>query len=425
MNHVFISYHRGDADFATVLRIELQKAGHEVWVDQGGISAGDDWRREIDQGIQDSKALIAVMSPEAAQSEYVTYEWAYALGRGIRVIPVVLRTTSFHPRLEGIQYLDFSSHSARPWDQLLLVLQHAQRKDQLPVAAQGAQSPRLSVIDRAAAALDSIAPEERLLAVQTLGQSNDKQARKALIGALHHSLLDVRVAAATSLVDYDAEAALPSLIEGLTFQRGEKDKLAWPVRDALLRMGTHAVPSLIEALSNSSEPVWGNAADILGEIGDPTAIPALLEKLRTGRKGGFLDGRKYVVEALGKIGCDEAVDALAELIIDRRENEYTVRDAIWSLGKIGARRAAPFLVEQLPRQNRENQTLIVVVLGILGDDIAVPILGKLLSDEQPADDGLSKVSRKPMCDHVADSLRRIGSPQAFALLSEWKEHRNA
>jgi hypothetical protein len=122
MNHVFISYYRGDADFATVLRTKLEKAGHKVWVDQRGISAGDDWRREIDEAIQASKTLIVIMSPEAAQSEYVTYEWAYALGRGIRVVPVLLRTTSLHPRLQTIQNLDFSIHSARPWDRLLVVI---------------------------------------------------------------------------------------------------------------------------------------------------------------------------------------------------------------------------------------------------------------------------------------------------------------
>jgi hypothetical protein len=119
MNHVFISYARQDADFATVLRSALEKAGHKVWVDQVRISAGDDWSREIDEAIQTSKSLIVIMSPEAAKSEYVTYEWAYALGKGIRVVPVLLRTTSLHPRLQTIHNLDFSSHSARPWDRLL------------------------------------------------------------------------------------------------------------------------------------------------------------------------------------------------------------------------------------------------------------------------------------------------------------------
>lgn len=190
-------------------------------------------------------------------------------------------------------------------------------------------------------------------------------------------------------------------------------------------MGRYAVPALVEALKSPNETVWGNAAGILGKIGDPAAVPALLEKLRTGRKGGLLSGRREVVEALGEIGSDDAVEALAELIVDRREDEYTVRDAIWSLGKIGSQGAASFLVEQLPRQVRKNQALIVVVLGILGDDIAVPVLGGLLSDEQPADDGLIKVSTKPMCEHVADSLGRIGSPQALAVLSEWKKHRDA
>jgi HEAT repeat protein len=424
MNHIFISYDHGDADFATVLRIEFEKAEHNVWVDQRGISAGDDWRKEIDEAIQNAKAMIVVMSPEAARSEYVTYEWAYALGSGVRVIPVLLRATSLHPRLQTLQHLDFSSHSARPWGQLLLAVRREPRQDAPPAISPASQpqNPSLGVLDRAIAALDSISPEERLLALETLGQSNDKKARAALLAALHHSLLDVRIAAATSVAEYDFPAALPSLMKGLALNRVH-DKLAWPVRNAFVRAGRTAVPSLIDALTSPSDAVWGSAANVLGAIGDPTAVPALLERLRSGKRGGFLDGRREVVQALGEIGSDDAVEALIGVIADRREDPYTVRDAIWSLGKLGATRTVPFLVEQLPRQSRETQTLIVVVLGVLGDDAAVPILGDLLTDKAPADDGLSHVSRKPMCDHVADALRRIGSANALAALSKWKNQR--
>ena len=103
--------------------LALEKAGHEVWVDERAIAPGTDWRTEIDQGIQAADALIAVMSPEAARSEYVTYEWAFALGRGIPVVPVVVRTAALHPRLDALQYLDFTTHDARPWTRLLEMLE--------------------------------------------------------------------------------------------------------------------------------------------------------------------------------------------------------------------------------------------------------------------------------------------------------------
>jgi HEAT repeat protein len=416
MGHIFISYHRAEADFATVLRLELEKAGHTVWIDDHAISPGADWRSEIDQGIQTATALIAVMTPEAARSEYVTYEWAFALGRGILVIPVVLRAATLHPRLDALQYLDFSTHDARPWSRLLEIIE--QPNVTPPGRAEDLKAP--SVIDKAIGALESLDPEERRLALEVLGQSSDPTAQHAVRTALRHSILDVRVMAAISIAPVDPSAALPALVEGLAFNiHGDEGtrRLFFEVKDTLRDIGQGAVPFLVQALTSPNETVWSNAARVLGEIGDDSAVPALLSRLAKGRKGRFLDGRNVVVEALGEIGSATALEALMEFVADRRENEYTVRDAIWALGRIGSAEATPFLLEQLPRQSRKNQTLIIVVLGMLGDDRAVPALAEFLTDTQPADDGLSKVSTKPMREHAADALRKIGSPSALAALN--------
>jgi HEAT repeat protein len=417
MKHIFISYHRGDADFATILRLELEKAGHEVWVDDSAIAAGADWRSEIDQGIQEAKALVVVMSPEAAKSEYVTYEWAFAIGRGVPVVPVVVRSTTLHPRLEAIQYLDFTSHGARPWQKLLAVVAQAPHRQRSEASILATKNTPL--IERAVTALDSMVPEERRLALETLSQSNDPGARKAVMNALRHSLLDVRVAAAVDVCAYDPDASLPGLVEGLAFHRMTENwegRIASGVRWALVGIGSKAIPALHEALKSANGIVWANAVEVLGEIGDHSAVPSFIEKLRTGRKGGFLDGRHNIVEALGKVGDESAAEPLMEVIADRTEDDYTVRDAIWSLGKIGSSNAAPFLADQLPRQPRENQTAIVVVLGLLGDDCAVPALTKLLPDHELTDYEPNGVKRKPVSDLVADALRKIGSEEALSAL---------
>ena len=46
------------------------------------LRPGSDWRQEIDRAIRDSFVLIVVVSPDSKASEYVTYEWAFALGLG-------------------------------------------------------------------------------------------------------------------------------------------------------------------------------------------------------------------------------------------------------------------------------------------------------------------------------------------------------
>ena len=125
MRHVFISYHHDDGDFAENLISRIEKAGFETWVDDARLHGGEDWRTEIDQAIKDAFALIVIMTPEARSSEYVTYEWAFAWGAGVKVIPVLNKDTKLHPRLEALQYLNFASRTVRPWDVLIDVVTKA------------------------------------------------------------------------------------------------------------------------------------------------------------------------------------------------------------------------------------------------------------------------------------------------------------
>jgi hypothetical protein len=116
---VFISRCEEDGDFGDLLKSRLEAESFTAWVDEDCLGVGMDWRGEIDQAIRESSALIVVMTPEARKSEYVTYEWAFAIGAGIPVIPVMLKPTQFHPRLETLQFLDFTNRKARPWSELI------------------------------------------------------------------------------------------------------------------------------------------------------------------------------------------------------------------------------------------------------------------------------------------------------------------
>lgn len=119
---VFISHDHEDADFAELLKLKLEKEGLIGWIDTERLKIGQDWREEIDTGITNSLAVIAIMTPEARKSEYVTYEWAYAWGKGKKIFPIMLKQTQLHPRLESLQYLDFTNRTIRPWDKLLASL---------------------------------------------------------------------------------------------------------------------------------------------------------------------------------------------------------------------------------------------------------------------------------------------------------------
>lgn len=116
---VFISHDHDDGDFAELLKLKLEKEGLTGWIDSERLKIGQDWREEIDTGISNSLAVIAIMTPEARKSEYVTYEWAFAWGKGRKIFPIMLKQTQLHPRLESLQYLDFTNRTTRPWDKLI------------------------------------------------------------------------------------------------------------------------------------------------------------------------------------------------------------------------------------------------------------------------------------------------------------------
>jgi TIR domain len=119
MTSIFLSYSTQDYFFAEMLAIKLEAEGFKLWRDLGSIRPGDDWRQSIENGIKESVAVVVALSTNSAQSAFVTYEWAYALGMSKPVIPVKLSECKVHPRLEPTHYVDFSYPKSLPWAELI------------------------------------------------------------------------------------------------------------------------------------------------------------------------------------------------------------------------------------------------------------------------------------------------------------------
>jgi hypothetical protein len=116
---VFLSYSKKDHFFAELADIKLSGAGIKLWRDHGQLRPGSDWRLGIETGIAESVAVLVALSTNSVETSYVTFEWAYAFGKGKVVIPIKLNECSIHPKLAAIQYLDFSIPGALPWDSLI------------------------------------------------------------------------------------------------------------------------------------------------------------------------------------------------------------------------------------------------------------------------------------------------------------------
>jgi WD40 repeat protein len=89
----FVSYRRipADAAFVDGLQQDLAKRGMRVWVDREEIEPASDWAERIVRGIDASKALIFVITPESVRSAECLRELDKAVELHKLVVPVLLR----------------------------------------------------------------------------------------------------------------------------------------------------------------------------------------------------------------------------------------------------------------------------------------------------------------------------------------------
>jgi hypothetical protein len=314
---IFISYCHNDGDFAENLASKLKENGFEVWMDETALEGGDEWREEIDRSIRDSSVLVLVATPESQDSFYVTYEWIFALGAGLKVVPVKLKETEPHPRLREIHHHDFTNRRARPWDKLIADLkaicekEHREKSNMIhEVCSIEIPSNCPPIIENAIRSLDSVNGEERENAIDLLAQCNYPSLEKLLLSVMKkHPLNDVRASAA--------------LVLGKTYSK-------------------EVLTALMDALKDTSNLVRGSAARTLGMIGDSAAVPRLIEVLVDDIDGEVRWDAAY---ALGEIGDNSAVPRLIEAL--GHDDKWTRKGAAKALGIIGDKCAEPKLKEAI------------------------------------------------------------------------------
>ena len=117
---IFLSYGHDNAAEALVLRIktDLIHLGHEVWLDRERIEFGDDWRREVTEGIIESDQVLAFLSEHSTRDPGVCRdEIAIALGAGKAYVFTILVQPevdiSLPISVSHLQWLDMNDWQAR------------------------------------------------------------------------------------------------------------------------------------------------------------------------------------------------------------------------------------------------------------------------------------------------------------------------
>ncbi|HVO71060.1 MAG TPA: HEAT repeat domain-containing protein [Aggregatilineaceae bacterium] len=367
-------------------------------------------------------------APDAKRSEYVTYEWAFALGAGKAVFTILLERTELHPRLDALQYVDFCK--VHPWKKLFSELgsltaekMHDESSEQAHSTNQQADDTPAYIL-QAVAAFDSFDQAVRELAIETLANSTDPRAHEALGLAVNHSLRHVRMKASVafaSVTKAQDVRAVPGLVEA--YKYGGNDPIYfWRAGlDYLIKMGTRAIPELLSCLSSEDELIRSGAAEILGLIEDPEAIPELVEALLiVGEDWDAFNQLTKAFEQMGRYAVLPLVEILPKVTTNLR------RRIIGILGEIGDRAAVPGLINISGDPNRFVRADAIKALGKIKDESAVDALINLLSDREIVEQldnywpkGIRRTTR--VCDVAADALRYIGTTIALAAVEVWQK----
>lgn len=123
MKNIFISYSPKDSRPMLLLQEALVRGGLKPWIDPTP-RPGMDWRLDIDEAIIHADVIVVLITPNSAESVYVTYEWALALGLGIPVVPIIYRSARLHPRLANFPGFDVNAwkDEYQFWDYVVVEL---------------------------------------------------------------------------------------------------------------------------------------------------------------------------------------------------------------------------------------------------------------------------------------------------------------
>jgi WD40 repeat protein len=111
---VFISYaHQDGAALAAQLQGDLAKLGWDVWLDSARLIGGASWTVEIEQTLDRSDFVLAILSRGSYRSDTCRAEQLRSLRKGKCLIPILAQADAERPiHLESKQYIDFTTAAA-------------------------------------------------------------------------------------------------------------------------------------------------------------------------------------------------------------------------------------------------------------------------------------------------------------------------
>lgn len=112
---VFLSYKSQDHNWVERLKESLQLRGIRVWLDKDQIRPGDKFVRALENGLETSRAMALVVTPESLSSGWVDDEYSKAVSLSnqgqLQLIPILFRDAKIPGFLSNRQSVDFRDDS--------------------------------------------------------------------------------------------------------------------------------------------------------------------------------------------------------------------------------------------------------------------------------------------------------------------------
>ncbi len=249
----------------------------------------------------------------------------------------------------------------------------------------------------------------RVAAHEAVGNLSDAASVPALLRSLSSRDDRIRLATITSLGNLHALAALPKLMSELTnAQQASYGKMAYSIaqiaaqhpsaanskaaltaliedlsdrhrrssaKEALLTAGDAAVPMLIASLNGTIPSDSTAVVELLLQIGNPQATPALIAELDRGRIS-----QKLVLSGLQQLGDQRALLPILSLLEDT-DPKVRLR-ALQTLHAIGGHdsESADLVVKRLQDPSPEIQRLAIRYLGMLQSQSSATALEKIAKE---------------------------------------------
>lgn len=256
----------------------------------------------------------------------------------------------------------------------------------------------------------------RRFAAMNLRNIGDKRSLESLLESLNDPDRIVRILVLQALGNISDEEVVAPLIERIDDYEVERYAL-----DALTKVGKVAVLPLIGLLTDPNTNKRGEAASILGKIGDLRAVEPLINSLSD--PNNFVRGN--AARALGKIGDRRAVMPLINILDD---NGFDVHSsALEGLKGIGEPAVRPLIEVIYSDENLRGYAVLALIE--IGEPAVKHLIELLKSDvEQISNFGynaiakIGKSSVEPLIDVLADPDEDLRI-DAISLLGEMRDER--